>query len=350
MSAVLVTGAAGFIGSHVVDTLRRRHPNRAVVSLDALTYAGNIDNLATWRNDPLHHFVHADIVDRDAVRAVFDAHPIDAVLHLAAESHVDRSLVDPMAFVRTNVEGTATLLQQARRAWGDRTDVRFVHVSTDEVFGSLGATGFFNETTPYDPKSPYSASKAAADHLVRAFGHSYGLPVVVTNCSNNYGPRQFPEKLIPLVVTRALTGGVVPVYGQGENVRDWLYVTDHAEALIDVLDRAEPHTTWCIGGDTAVNNLTLVHRLLDEVDSQTDKATGTSRALIRFVTDRPGHDFRYAIDASRIHGALGWRPTVDLGEGLRRTVAWMRNNPAWLERVTSGAYRDWERTWYGDRA
>jgi dTDP-glucose 4,6-dehydratase len=349
MSAVLVTGAAGFIGSHVVDALRARHPDRDVVSFDALTYAGNLDNLASWRDDARHHFVHGDVADRDAVRAVFEAHDIDAVLHLAAESHVDRSLVDPMAFVRTNVQGTAVLLQEARRAWGERSDVRFVHVSTDEVFGSLGPTGSFDEHTPYDPRSPYSASKAAADHLVRAFGASYGLPVIVTNCSNNYGPRQFPEKLVSLVILRALTRDIVPVYGAGENVRDWLFVEDHARALVDVLDRAAPQTSWCIGGGAETPNLALVHLLLDEVDRQTGRDVGESRALVRFVADRPGHDFRYAIDSKRIRERLGWAPSVDLAEGLRRTVSWMRAHPEWLARVTSGAYRAWESTWYGAR-
>ncbi len=346
---ILVTGAAGFIGSHVVDVLRSQFPDRHVASFDALTYAGNLDNLAAHRDDPNHSFIHGDVADRDAVRAAFDAVAPTAVLHLAAESHVDRSLVDPLSFVRTNVMGTAVLLQEARRAWGDRTDVRFVHVSTDEVFGALGETGSFDAHTPYDPRSPYSASKAGSDHLARAFHHSYGLPVIVTNCTNNYGPRQFPEKLVPLALLRAVEGGIVPVYGQGQQVRDWLHVRDHARGLVSTMRDGVPGSTYVFGGEAERKNLDLVTDLLDVVDAQLGRPSGTSRAFIRFVADRPGHDYRYAMDIEATRRDLGWAPSVSLAEGLRDTVAWYLANGPWLERVRSGNYRAWETTWYAGR-
>ena len=347
---VLVTGAAGFIGSALVELLLTQRPEWRVVSFDALTYAGNLANLAAWREHPRHTFVHGDITDREQVAAVFAEHDIDGVFHLAAESHVDRSIVDPMAFVKTNLLGTATMLHAARTAWQGKSGTRFLHVSTDEVFGSLGETGAFTESTPYSPRSPYSASKAGSDHLVRAWHETYGFPAVITNCTNNYGPRQFPEKLIPLALTRALAGQPVPVYGTGANVRDWLYVEDHCSALLRVFERAELGSTYCVGGETDVPNLELVHLLLDEIDTASGKAPGTSRSLIHFVTDRPGHDFRYAMDISHIRNDLGWRPSVTLAEGLRRTVAWYLANQSWCAQVMSGDYRRFEQVWYSGRA
>ncbi len=347
--ALLVTGAAGFIGSSLVRLLRRRWPDRKVVSFDALSYSGNLENLAELKDDPGHEFVKGDIADCGAVKAVFERFPFSGVFHLAAESHVDRSIADPGAFVRTNVEGTVVMLQEAARAWKGRTDVRFLHVSTDEVFGALGAEGRFSEATPYAPRSPYSASKAASDHFVRAWAATYGLPVLVTNCSNNYGPRQFPEKLIPFALLRALSGEPVPVYGKGENVRDWLYVDDHCEALARVFEAGIPGRTYCIGGETEARNIDLVGMLLDELDRARGREAGESRRLVRFVTDRPGHDFRYAMDASRIRAELGWAPRTALADGLRRTVEWYLSNEAWWKRLQSGAYREFESLWYKNR-
>lgn len=346
---VLVTGAAGFIGSNLVHLLRAERPDWRVVAYDALTYAGNLQNLVGLRDDPAFAFVHGDITDRATLRDTFERHAIDAVFHLAAESHVDRSIVDPMAFVRTNVDGTATLLQVAREAWRDRDDVRLLHVSTDEVFGSLGDTGAFSEETPYRPHSPYSASKAASDHLVRAWHDTYGFQAVITNCTNNYGPYQFPEKLVPLALTRAFADQPVPVYGRGLNVRDWLFVTDHCDALLRVFERAADGATYCIGGESETTNLALVERLLDIVDEVQGAPIGTSRRLITFVTDRPGHDFRYAMDISRIRADLGWQPRVTLTEGLERTVRWYAANRAWTDAVMSGAYRSFEALWYAER-
>ena len=344
---VLITGSAGFIGSNLVHHLLDRWPDRRVVSLDLLTYSGHLANLADVIDHPRHTFVHADIADRDAVRNVFLEHGVDGVIHLAAESHVDRSIVDPSAFAETNVIGTVVLLQEAARAWNGRDDVRFHHVSTDEVFGSLGASGYFDESTPYRPSSPYSASKAAADHFVRAWRETYGLPVVITNCSNNYGPRQFPEKLIPVVITRALSREPVPVYGAGANVRDWLFVEDHCDALGLVFERGAEGATYCIGGEAEVDNLTLVGIVLDELDAAQGITVGTSRELIEFVPDRPGHDFRYAMDISRLRNELGWQPSVDLREGLARTVRWYLDNSQWLDEVTSEDHRAFSAAWYG---
>ena len=348
-TTVIVTGAAGFIGSAVVRELRRRWSDLRIVSFDALTYAGNRANLADLDADPAHVFVRADITDREAVTAVFAEYSPDGVIHLAAESHVDRSIVDPLAFVRTNVEGTAVLLQAARKA-----EVRrFLHVSTDEVFGALGPDDdAFRETTPYSPRSPYSASKAGSDHLVRAFNDTYGLPIAITNCTNNYGPRQFPEKLIPVVITRCLEGRPVPIYGKGDNVRDWLFVDDHADALATVYGAGDEANgrTYCVGGETERSNIDLVRALLDEVDRQQGRDAGVSQELITYVDDRPGHDFRYAMDISRIQEELGWTPSVNLTEGLQRTVAWYLASGEWLDAVRSGAYREFEAAWYASRA
>jgi dTDP-glucose 4,6-dehydratase len=341
---ILVTGGAGFIGSALLRALLRGTAAR-VVNVDLLTYAGNPDSVAELREDPRYAFEHADIRDAAALRRIFARHQPRAVMHLAAESHVDRSIDGPGDFIQTNVVGTFTLLEEARRFWGglgagERAAFRFLHVSTDEVFGSLGAEGFFTEETPYAPNSPYSASKAGSDHLVRAWHHTYGLPTLTTNCSNNYGPRQFPEKLIPLMILNALEGKPLPVYGRGENVRDWLYVDDHAEALLAVLERGTPGATYAVGGHNELRNVDVVRalcRLVDELAP--DPATGPRERLITYVTDRPGHDQRYAIDASRIRRELGWAPRETFETGLRRTVEWYLANRGWWERVRSGAYR-----------
>jgi dTDP-glucose 4,6-dehydratase len=351
---ILVTGGAGFIGSAVVRQLIRE-TDADVINLDKLTYAGNLDSLAEAADSPRHHFERLDIVDAPEVERVFQEHRPAAVIHLAAESHVDRSIDGPGEFIRTNLVGTYTLLQAATDYWrnaGDdlRRDFRFLHVSTDEVFGSLGPHGHFTEETPYRPNSPYSASKAGSDHLVRAWHHTYGLPTLVTNCSNNYGPYQFPEKLIPLVLTNALEGKPLPVYGAGDNVRDWLYVEDHARALRRVLAGGQPGQTYNIGGHVEKTNLEVVHALcalLDELRPDSPHAPHAS--LITFVRDRPGHDRRYAIDAAKVGRELGWRPREDFDSGLRKTVQWYLENAGWCERVRSGAYRG-ERLGLGGRA
>ena len=326
---ILVTGGAGFIGSAVV-----RHAVRAghsVVNLDALTYAANLENVRPVANSPLYQFAHADIRDRAALDRIFEAHAPDAVMHLAAESHVDRSIDGPGDFVDTNITGTFNLLEAARAHWvrqGRPEAFRFHHISTDEVYGSLGPTGQFTEDTPYAPNSPYSASKAASDHLVRSWHETYGLPVLVTNCSNNYGPYHFPEKLIPVVILKALAGEPIPVYGAGENVRDWLYVEDHADALLTVLTRGAVGRTYNIGGENERRNIDLVRTICTILDEKRPKATAYADQ-ITFVTDRPGHDLRYAIDPTRIRTELGWRPSVTVEEGLARTVQWYLDNDAW---------------------
>lgn len=344
LPTVLVTGGAGFIGSALVRALVADGRAR-VITVDALTYAGNLESLREALDDPHHRFIQADIADADAMRRIFQEHAPSLVFHLAAESHVDRSIDDPSAFVRTNVHGTFTLLHEATRWWERqsadvRSGFRFVHVSTDEVFGSLGASGRFTPETPYDPSSPYSASKAASDHLARAWHRTYGLPVVVTNCSNNYGPCQFPEKLIPLMILNGLDAKPLPVYGNGSNVRDWLYVDDHVRALRLAAERGEPGATYLVGGGAERSNLEVVHALCDALDQHLGRSGETStRRQITFVTDRPGHDFRYAIDASATHAALGWAPQESFESGLARTVQWYLTNRGWWERVRSGAYR-----------
>ena len=326
---LMVTGGAGFIGSAVVrQAVTQGHE---VVNLDALTYAACLDNLAPVADAPNYAFVQADIRDRAAMDAVFAEHTPDAVMHLAAESHVDRSIDGPGTFIDTNITGTYTLLEAARAFWigqGRPEAFRFHHISTDEVFGSLGATGQFTEETPYDPRSPYSASKAASDHLVRAWAETYGLPVLLTNCSNNYGPYHFPEKLIPVVILNALAGKPIPVYGKGENVRDWLYVEDHADALLTVLSRGTVGRSYNIGGENEARNIDLVRKICAILDAK-KPASGSYADLITFVTDRPGHDARYAIDPARIRTELGWRPSVTLDEGLEKTVQWYLDNEAW---------------------
>lgn len=327
---ILVTGGAGFIGSAVVRLAISR--GLEVVNLDALTYAACLDNLTSVADSPLYRFEHADIRDRAALDDVFARHEPDAVMHLAAESHVDRSIDGPGDFIETNINGTFNMLEAARSHWvrnGKPEHFRFHHISTDEVFGSLGETGQFTEETPYDPRSPYSASKAASDHLVRAWHETYGLPVVLTNCSNNYGPFHFPEKLIPVVILNALAGKPIPIYGKGDNVRDWLFVEDHADALLLVLRKGATGRSYNIGGENERSNLQLVETLLAILDAKRPKASGSYIDQITFVTDRPGHDMRYAIDPTRIRTELGWRPSVSVEEGLERTVQWYLDNEAW---------------------
>ncbi|MDM7932562.1 dTDP-glucose 4,6-dehydratase [Tabrizicola sp.] len=332
---LLITGGAGFIGSAVVRLAVAK--GHQVVNLDALTYAACLESLAPVAGSPGYTFEHADIRDRAALDRIFAAHAPDAVMHLAAESHVDRSIDGPAAFVETNVTGTFNLLEATRAYWqagGKPADFRFHHISTDEVFGSLGPTGHFSETSPYAPNSPYSATKAASDHLVRAWGETHGLPVLLTNCSNNYGPYHFPEKLIPVVILNALHGQPIPVYGSGANVRDWLYVEDHAEALLCVVQRGNPGSTYCIGGEAEARNIDIVTRICALMDEMHPAGAPHAR-LISFVADRPGHDARYAIDPSHIRQDLGWRPSVTLDEGLRRTVRWYLDNEAWWRPLLS---------------
>lgn len=343
MATWLVTGGAGFIGGNfVLDAVQR---NIKIVNLDALTYAGNVDTLASLENDPRHVFVQGDIGDAALVERLLREHRPDAVINFAAESHVDRSIDGPAAFVQTNVVGTLSLLEKSRDYWksldaAGRDAFRFLHVSTDEVYGTLGDTGKFTEETPYAPNSPYSASKAASDHLVRAFHHTYGLPVLTTNCSNNYGQYQFPEKLIPLVIARALAGEPLPVYGDGRNVRDWLYVGDHCAAIRRVLEAGRVGETYNVGGDAERQNLDVVTTICALLDQRMPLADGRSReSLITFVADRPGHDRRYAIDASKLKGELGWAPTVTFEEGIAITVDWYLENQTWVKRVLDGSYR-----------
>lgn len=348
-TSVLVTGGAGFIGSNFLLQSVSKYPGVQFVNLDLLTYAGNLLNLKSIENASNYTFVHGDIADGVLVQRLFDEYGFSSVVHFAAESHVDRSIVDPMAFVRTNVLGTATLLDGARRNWlnsGDFGDVRFYHISTDEVFGELGDTGSFSESTPYDPHSPYSASKAGSDHLVRAYHDTYGLPVVISNCSNNYGPFQFPEKLVPLMIVKAAAGEPLPVYGEGANVRDWLHVEDHTEAIDVLLREGRDGETYCVGGRAEMKNLDVVKTICDLVDEELGREIGTARDQIRFVTDRPGHDFRYSIDPSKLENELNWTQAHSFEQGTRETVQWYLNNQEWLEAVMDESYREYYASQY----
>jgi dTDP-glucose 4,6-dehydratase len=347
---LLITGGAGFIGSHVVRLFVESYPTYNVFNLDALTYAGNLQNLRDVESRPNYTFLKGDITDASFLEQLFAEHRFDAVVHLAAESHVDRSIAGPMAFVQTNVMGTVNLLEACRRAWaGDYAGKLFYHVSTDEVYGSLGEDGLFTEQTPYDPRSPYSASKAASDHFIRAWHHTYGLPVKLSNCSNNYGPNHFPEKLIPLAIHNIKEGRPVPVYGKGENVRDWLYVLDHARAIDAIFHRGKVGETYNVGGVNEWRNLDLIELLCDVMDEKLGREKGDSRKLITFVKDRAGHDARYAIDSSKLMAELGWKPSVTFEQGLKKTVDWYLANGAWLEEVTSGHYQQYYARQYGER-
>jgi dTDP-glucose 4,6-dehydratase len=347
---ILVTGGAGFIGSHVVRLFVNKYPNYKIVNGDALTYAGNLENLKDIESKPNYAFEKMDITDEARVNALFDQHHFDAVIHLAAESHVDRSILDPLAFVKTNVLGTAVLLNAARKYWNGKYDGKlFYHVSTDEVYGTLGDTGFFTEETPYDPHSPYSASKAASDHFVMAYYDTYGLPVVMSNCSNNYGSHHFPEKLIPLMINNIKNNKPLPVYGKGENVRDWLYVEDHARAIDVIFHKGKLGQSYNVGGFNEWKNIDLVHLLCKVMDKKLGRAEGESAKLITYVTDRPGHDLRYAIDATKLNKELGWSPSLQFEEGLEKTVDWYLNNEEWIQHVTSGDYQHYYKEQYAER-
>lgn len=347
MKKILITGGAGFIGSHVVRRFVTKYPEYHIFNLDALTYAGNLENISDIEQRPNYTFIKGDITDASFVEALFREHRFEGVLHLAAESHVDRSISDPMAFVRTNIFGTVNLLNAAREIWKDDFGgKRFYHISTDEVYGSLGAEGLFTETTPYAPNSPYSASKAGSDHFVRAYGETYGLPYVLTNCSNNYGPNHFPEKLIPLFINNIIQNKPLPVYGDGKYTRDWLFVEDHAVAIDLVFHKGENHQTYNIGGFNEWQNIDLVRLLCRLMDSRLGRPEGASAELITYVTDRPGHDLRYAIDASKINRELGWSPSVTFEQGLERTIDWYLANEEWLQHVTSGAYQQYYQKQY----
>jgi dTDP-glucose 4,6-dehydratase len=347
MKKILITGGAGFIGSHVVRRFVTKYPNYQIFNLDALTYAGNLENIADIEQLPNYTFVKGDIVDADFINNLFQKHQFDGVLHLAAESHVDRSITDPLAFVKTNVIGTMNLLNAAKTIWKDNYDgKRFYHISTDEVYGSLGAEGLFTETTSYDPNSPYSASKASSDHFVRAYGETYGLPYVITNCSNNYGPNHFPEKLVPLFIHNIINNKPLPVYGDGKYTRDWLYVIDHAIAIDLVFHEGKNHETYNIGGFNEWQNIDLVKLLCQQMDVKLGRAVGESEKLITYVKDRPGHDLRYAIDASKINKELGWKPSVTFEQGLEKTIDWYLSNEEWLRNVTSGAYQEYYKKQY----
>jgi len=350
MQTIIITGGAGFIGSHVVRRFVRNYPGYHIINLDKLTYAGNLANLKDIEHEPNYTFIKGDIVDVDFIDGLFAAHQPDAVIHLAAESHVDRSITNPLEFVMTNVVGTVNLLNTARQAWKGRyNETRFYHVSTDEVYGSLGETGMFTEETAYDPHSPYSASKASSDHFVRAYHDTYGLNTIISNCSNNYGSYHFPEKLIPLAINNIRHNKPVPVYGKGENIRDWLWVEDHARAIDLIFHEAKPGSTYNIGGHNEWKNIDLIKLLCRILDSKLKRHAGESEALITFVTDRAGHDQRYAIDAGKLKNDLGWVPSITFEEGLERTVQWYLDNEDWLNDVTSGHYQQYYNEQYNNR-
>jgi dTDP-glucose 4,6-dehydratase len=346
---ILITGGAGFIGSHVVRLFVKKYSDYKIINLDKLTYAGNLENLRDIENAANYEFVKGDIVDGDFVHQLFEQYLFDGVIHLAAESHVDRSIANPIEFVMTNVVGTVNLLNAAKYFWKEKKENRFYHISTDEVYGTLGSEGLFTEQTAYDPHSPYSASKASSDHFVRAYHDTYGLNTVITNCSNNYGPNQFPEKLIPLAINNILNKKPIPIYGKGENVRDWLFVIDHARAIDIVYHKGKTGETYNIGAHNEWKNIDLIRLLCKIMDKKLNREEGESEKLITFVTDRAGHDLRYAIDASKIQNELGWKPSVTFEQGLEQTVDWYLNNKDWLQNVTSGAYQNYYKQQYQNR-
>lgn len=347
---ILITGGAGFIGSHVVRLFVTKYPEYNIINLDALTYAGNLENLKDICDKPNYTFVKGDITDGLFIDQLFEKYQFDGVIHLAAESHVDRSITNPLAFINTNIVGTATLLNAARKIWNNNYEgKRFYHISTDEVYGSLGKDGFFYETTSYSPRSPYSASKASSDHLVRAYHHTYNMPVVISNCSNNYGSYQFPEKLIPLSINNIKNNKNIPIYGKGENIRDWLWVEDHARAIDTIFHKGKNGDTYNIGGHNEWTNIDLIRLLCKIMDKKLGRAEGTSAKLITFVTDRAGHDLRYAIDSTKLQKDLGWTPSIQFEEGLEKTVDWYLANEEWLNNITSGDYQKYYEQQYKNK-
>ena len=347
---ILITGGAGFIGSHVVRLFVKKYTDYSIYNLDKLTYAGNLENLKDIEKSPNYTFIRGDIADNVFIEELFRKHMFDGVIHLAAESHVDRSISDPNAFIITNIIGTTTLLSAAKNSWKNNTDGKlFYHISTDEVYGSLGKEGYFIESTPYDPRSPYSASKASSDHLVRAYNHTYGIPAIISNCSNNYGPNQFPEKLIPLSINNIIDKKDIPIYGKGENIRDWLYVEDHAGAIDIIFHNGKNGETYNIGGNNEWMNIDLIKKLCQIMDNKFGRTSGTSEKLITYVKDRAGHDLRYAIDSSKITKELGWKPSLNFEQGLELTVDWYLNNREWLKHVLSGEYAKYYEDQYEKR-
>ncbi len=350
MKKILITGGAGFIGSHVVRLFVQKYSQYHIYNLDALTYAGNLENLKDIEDASNYTFIKGDIVDAELMNQLFEKYQFDSVIHLAAESHVDRSISDPLSFIKTNILGTVNLLNAARSLWQNNyEDKLFYHISTDEVYGSLGKDGLFTETTAYDPRSPYSSSKASSDHLVRAYHHTYGMPVVISNCSNNYGPNQFPEKLIPLAINNIKKMKPIPIYGKGENIRDWLFVIDHARAIDLIFHKGGNGETYNIGGINEWTNIDLIRKMCEVLDKKLDRKPGTSAELITFVKDRAGHDMRYAIDSSKLMDELGWAPSLQFEEGIEKTIDWYLQNELWMDRITDGSYESYYENQYVNR-